>query len=557
MALSLNIASLNLVKAEVDATLTQVEGFLGSFVEERENIHPLAHCVEGLEQVHGAIRLIELPGAEELAEGMAELMRQVQQKGSEAPDEAFGALGGAIMVLSRYLEYVQIKGVGWPQLLLPTINQVQAALGRPPVHEGHFLALGEIPAAPPTVALQITPEHVQPLLRRIRLMYQTGLIAVLRDQADVPHFRLMARAMERAQQLSGGQVVAVQWWVAAAMIEALQGGVAINLLRKNLLGQLDRQLKRLFAEGKAQGLDSRILADTLYVVGLAESGAHVDAVKTAFALSEHCLTEAALTHEYELMCGPGGSVIKTVASVLRDELAQVKDSLDLISRGAHVGTEGFQTVADNLTKTSQTLVMLGLLDISRQVREQADHVRAWRGEPDNAELHTLVDVLMETENAVAGLVKQVTPGVETQVNNSRISIHQLDEARVLLIAESRSGLSLAKRAISSYLESDRDLMHLANVPTTLQSVSGGLSFLLIVRGAAVLQAAAEYIDKRMLSAPQQPPMADLENLADAISSVDYYLESLESNKPIGDSILDIAEESLAELGFPVRKQQAA
>ena len=58
------------------------------------------------------------------------------------------------------------------------------------------------------------------------------------------------------------------------------------------------------------------------------------------------------------------------------------------------------------------------------------------------------------------------------------------------------------------------------MPSTLQSVAGGLSFLGLPRGAAVLQACARYIDARMLSSEQQPGMADLETLDDAVSSVD-------------------------------------
>jgi hypothetical protein len=172
-------------------------------------------------------------------------------------------------------------------------------------------------------------------------------------------------------------------------------------------------------------------------------------------------------------------------------------------------------------------------------------------------LNALVDTLMEVENAVAGLVKRVTPGADTPVNNSQISVHQLDEARALLVGESRSGLSLAKRALSAYLDSSNDLMHLTNVPSTLQSVVGGLSFLGMERGAAVLRASSRYIEVRMLASEQQPGMAELETLADAITSVDYFLESLEANKPIGESILEIAEESVAELGFPVDPAQAA
>ena len=557
MALTLNITSLNLVKSEVDTTLNQVEGHLGSFVEERDNVAPLALCVEGLEQVHGALRLVELHGAVELAEGMFALMREAQATGAATPDESFAALGGAIMVLSRYLEYVQIKGGCWPQLLIPTINQVYTALKRPPVREGSFIPLGNIPEPPAVTPVEIAAGQWQPLLRRIRLMYQIGLIAVLRDQADSPHWRMMARAAERARQLTQGQPVATLWWTAGAAIEALQGGVVVNLARKSLLGQLDRQLKALAVEGGARALDTQLLADALYVVGLAESGTQAAEIRAAFSLGDSTLSEAAQTHEYELMCGPGGSVIKTVASVLKDELAHIKDSLDLIARGAQGGGDGFVTVADSLHKTSQTLVMLGLMDVSRAVRTQADAVRAWGPEPGNDALHALVDVLMETENAVSGLVRQVTPGVDTPINNARISVHQLDEARALLIAETRSGLSLAKRAISSYLESDRDVMHLNNVPATLQSVAGGLSFLIIERGAEVLRVCAQYIEQRMVNADNQPPMADLEDLADAISSVDYFLESLEANKPISEDILDIAEDSMESLGYPVPKRKAA
>lgn len=557
MALIPNLASLNLVKAEVDATLTQVEAQVGSYVEERENIALLGACVEGMDQVLGALRLIELPGAVELATAMSQLMRQVQANGPEASDENFAALGQGIMVLGRYLEYVQIRQGGWPQLLLPAINQVRSALGQAPLPEGHFLQLKQLPSPPAISQLDVTPAQLNALVRRLRLMYQTGLISVLRDQADVPHFRMMSRACERAQQVCGQRPLALQWWVAAAMLDALQHGVVVSNARKALLGQLDRQLKALIQNDGNAKPDLRLLSDSLYIVGLADSGERVDAVRQAFAMEEKSLTQSQLTAEYELMCGPGGSVIKTVADVLKDELAQVKDTLDIMSRGAKNDVESYQAMADGLNRTAQTLVMLGLLDSSQTIRTQAEEVRKWTGEPDQADLHALVDGLMDVENAVAGLVKRVTPGADTQINNSRVSIHQLDEARALLVAESRSGLSLAKRAVSSYLESNRDLMHLTNVPSTLQSVAGGLSFLNIERGAAVLRACTRYIEARMLNSEQQPNMADMETLADAVSSVDYFLESLEANKPIGDSILEIAEDSMAELGFPVEAAQAA
>lgn len=557
MARVSNPASLNLIRPEVDANLGQIEAQISSYVEDQGNPAILATCVEEMSQVHGALRIAELPGAVELAGGLLQLIRQVQERGEAAADEDFAALGQGLMVLGRYIEYLQIHHVAWPQLLLPAINQVRAALRQPPLSEGFFLRLQELPAAPAVTRLELTPAQLNALVRRIRLMYQTSLIAVIRDQADVPHFRMMSRACERARQVCGDRPLGLLWWAATGALEALQHGVAVNPQRKALLGALDRQLKAL-AQNDGNGQpDRQLLADCLYLAALAEEGEGAVALRRSFALDDLCLTQSRMTSEYEVMCGPGGSVIKTVADALKDELAQVKDTLDIMSRGSKNDAESYVAMADSLARTSQTLVMLGLIDSSQSMRRHADAVRAWEGTASDAALADLVDAIMDVENAVAGLVRRVTPGAENAGASSQVSIHQLDEARALLVAESRSGLSLVKRAVSAYLESNRDLLHLANVPATLQSVGGGLSFLGIGRGSGVLASCARFIEARMLGADEQPAIADMETLADAITSVDYYLESLEANKPIGEAILELAEESVAELGFPVAAAQAA
>ena len=62
---------------------------------------------------------------------------------------------------------------------------------------------------------------------------------------------------------------------------------------------------------------------------------------------------------------------------------------------------------------------------------------------------------------------------------------------------------------------------------------------------------------RLVNSKSMPPMSIIETFADAIACVDYYLESLEVNKPVSDNVFDIGEESVAELGFPVLNRQAA
>jgi len=553
----IDVSALNLIKSEIDVSLAQIEGSLSAFVEDNTNNGPLGECVESMQQVWGALRLINLQGAAELAELLFALLRQISELQENTPERYFSALGNGMMVMIRYLEYVQIKAISVPQLLLPSINDCRRVLSVPELGEGYFLDVPFLPETPAVLPLDLDPSREMALAHRIRHMYQIGLLNLLRDQAEPLHYRLMSRALERATQLCAGRAQSLLWWVGEAVLEAFSSGVELTQGRKRLLAQLEQQLRLLSMQGGAsQPVDMTVLANALAIVGLGESGSKVLEVQQAFDLADNCISQSQLQAQHDSMFGPGGSVIKTVAAVLKDEIAHVKDVLDIIARGAQQEEESYQTVADEIAKASQTLVMLSLNDVAGAMRRQADIVRGWHEFPGEQDLNTLVDVLLQADNSVAALDKEMSPGNQTVVNNSRISIHQLDEARAMLVAESRAGMSLVKRAILSYLESQGDSLHLANVPATLQSTSGGLSFLMADRGSGVLRSCAAFVD-RLVNAKSMPPMSVIETFADAIACVDYYLESLEVNKPVSDNVFDIGEESVAELGFPVLNRQAA
>lgn len=553
----IDVSALNLIKSEIDVSLTQIEGALSAFVEDNSNNGPLATCVEAMEQVYGALRLINIHGASELAELLFALLRQINELQENTPEAYFATLGNGMMVLARYLEYVQIKAVNVPQLLLPSINEARQVLGLQELGEGYFLDVPYLPEPFYGKPLSLDFDRKQVLIRRIRLMYQVGTLNLLRDQGQPVHFRLMRRALERAAQVCEGKPLSLLWWVGEAVLEALSQGIELTPIRKRLLAQLEQQLRVLaFPSGESQPIEMTVLANCLAVVGLAESGAKVQEVKEAFDLVSSCITQSQLQAQHDSMFGPGGSVIKTVAAVLKDEIAHIKDVLDIIARGAQQEEESYETVGDEIFKASQTLVMLGLNDAAQAMRIQANVVRAWNDIPAEKELHVLVDVLLQADNAVAALDKEATPGVQAVLNNTRISIHQLDEARTTLVTESLSGIALVKRAILSYLESQGDTMHLSNIPATLQATSGGMSFLAADRGAAILRSCSAFAE-RWANSKQMPSMNIIETFADALVSVEYYLESLQANKPVGDNVFDIGEDSVAELGFPVANKRAA
>jgi hypothetical protein len=557
-----NSTSLTFLKEEIDSTLGEAGRQLEAWVANPINTPDLEACAEAFQQLRGIFQVLELPAATLMASEMQQVCQRMREGGSAAL--AMGAaLGQAILLLGRYLEYVQLKNRPLPEVMVGGLNELRRAEGKPLVQESHFFSVDLARDRYPVPATTTPGAEVPRLSRRLRHMYQVGLLGVLRNQNRQVSLKLMARALGRIDRLCGAAPMGRLWWVGRAMIESLiVDDMAITPARKALLGQYDRQIKRLAVEGeRALAADAPLLMlkESIFVVSLCSQGSGViGEVKQAFELRPR-ITDAELQAEIALMAGGSGSVMKTVAASLKEELNNVKQTLDLAAQG--VADTDYSDVADSLSRIGGTLMMVNLTREAQQIRARAEVVKGWKSSPDieSLDFQSLVDDLLATENAIAGLERSLTPtdDIHKQQGNSKVSLYQLDEARMTVLSECRSGLALAKRSLASFLETNWDRMHLANLPGILATISGGLMFLDLARARAAMEACRLYIEQRLLAPGAQTPTREqMDTLADAISSVDYYLESMEEHKPIGESVLDIAEESMEELGFAVARPVA-
>lgn len=556
-------SSLNLVKEELDATLRQAEGSLADYVANPANAAALEPCIEALHQVWGVLRVLEVVGGAELAQELENVARHVMQSGQD--DAQLAALGNGIMVLGRYAEFMQIKGRSLPQLLVPALNTLRQSIGKPPIPESAFFSCDLAAKRPGEGADALESDaEIQRLTRRLRQMYQVGLLGVLRGENPAANLKMMDRALERIDKLGGGTPAGRLWWTARGALRALgQAGVEIDRTRKLYLGGIDRQLKQVVADGGRVLRDDPpkvLLRESVYLASLLPLNDSLGAnIRKVFRVAAETPTAAQLAEEREVMSGPGGSVIRTVAAQAHTDLASVKDMIEATIRGS--ADAGYARASEELGKVAHTLVMLGLLRESQVLKARADALLDWQGkeiDPAGNEFQRLVDELLAVENSVGALEKRFTPGETSMGSETQGSLYQLDDARKTVIAECRSGIALAKRGITSYIEANFDRSHLNNIPKALKDVSGGLRFLNLERATGVLDACMGYIESRLLNANLPTPSAnDMETLADAITSVDYFVESIEQLKPIGEGVLEVAEMSMEELGSPVAKRAAA
>ena len=470
--------SLSLVRDELFATIEQAELSLEQFIGERSNGNLLQQAVEGLQQIRGTLKLIELTGAEMLAQEMLDQANDIPAGAGNERDDQLSALSSALYVLRRYLESVDAHRQEIPELLLPTINELRRAGGQPLLPESFFFSARLDQPRPPRT--QAASDDVHADGRRLRHMYQVGLLGYIREQNAVASLRLMGRAMERLDSLLGEQAAARLCWIAAGAIEAIIDGQLLpRRSRKQLFSRLDRELKNLL--GKPGYEPPRaMLKELLYLVALADSkGERCEQLREALSFTSLPFTDHMLEEEYQRLAGPGHAVLRSLSSAIRDELTAVKDLLDLIERGS-AQAESFGNLHAVLGKLGKTLGMVGLTSAGNALQAQMPVVASWSegGEVTSEALNRLAEAVLYVESMVASLERgerrdvrpqEVLPGQEAE----SFATHQLAEARIVVVDEAQAGLSLAKRAITAYLESSGDKLHLANVPVTLQAVRGG------------------------------------------------------------------------------------
>ncbi|SFI36536.1 hypothetical protein SAMN05216206_2022 [Pseudomonas guineae] len=551
--------SLNLVRDELFATMEEAESSLEHFIADRHNGSLLQQAVENLHQVRGTLNLIELTGAELLAQEVLDQATDIPAGAGEERDVQLSALSNALHVLRRYLENVEAHRQEMPELLLPAINDLRQAGGQPALPESFFFSVRLDHARPRTAPAKVDGAVRESEGRRLRHMYQVGLLGFIREQNPQASLKLMGRALTRVDSLFANEPRGRLCWVGAAAVEAqVDGQLLARKSRKQLFSRIDRELKQMLINGQYEA-PRGLLKELLYLVALAGTrGPQATALSEVFGLAPLPFTDHLLEEEYQRLAGPGQAVMRSLSSAIREELNSLKDMLDLIERGT-LQSDSLNSLHALLGKLSKTLGMVGLSSAGNSLNAQLHVVAGWSeaSPPQPQALNKLADAVLYVEGMVASLesgerrevrANPAQPGNEAE----SFAQHQLNEARIVVVDEAQAGLALAKRAITAYLESGGERMHLSNVPFSLQAVRGGLWFLDQERAALLVGACADYIQRQMFDAPQMPSEQMLETLADALSSLEYYLEAGAVMRPeTQPSVLDLAAESVRALGMPL------
>ncbi|WP_165857740.1 Hpt domain-containing protein [Marinobacter sp. JSM 1782161] len=558
--------ALDWVRGEIQDTLKQGQQALEAYVDNRDDTARLRFCLNYLHQVHGTLQMVELYGAALLTEEMEKLAQAVLNETAANADEAIEVLMQAILQLPQYLEHLDSSRDDFPLALLPLLNDLRAARGEPLLSDTSLFKpdLSAVQFQPaPGISQRLQDPKVMGHVRKLRQMFQFALAGVVREADLDSHFDYLDKVIQRVIKLCQKSPREELWLAAGAFVDTLKSRHnPINSAVKSLLRQLDAELKRLIDENVdilQQPVPEALFKHLLYYVARdAELDTpRVNDLRERYHLAAALPSDESVDDARSRVSGPGRDAIHSVVSALNEELARLKDQLDLFVRAEFRQNEELEELLPGLQQVANTLAVLGLGIPRRVITEQIEIVERLSRDALPAEDGVLMDIagaLLYVEATLAGLEKERTTQSEDTGEDIQYGGQELSEANSALLRESRNSLEQVKTAIVNFIAAQWDPREIEHVPGLLHSIRGGLQLIPLDRVGDMLASAERYVSDVLLQGKRVPDWQQLDTLADMVTSIEYYLERLADGVDDNDSVLRIAEDSLRSLGFPVGEE---
>lgn len=256
-----------------------------------------------------------------------------------------------------------------------------------------------------------------------------------------------------------------------------------------------------------------------------------------------------IDHARSSISGRNRELLDTVGSAVKEELLRVKDALDL-----HLRTRGdaaaLQQQVSELGNVADTLGMMGLgvaRDVVQQQRDALRDVAEGRREADEGTLLDIAGALLYVDASLDDQVARLGgPADEGQQDPSAVESQRTVE---VLAQEAIINFASAREKFVAFIETNWDHAELTEVPRLLDEVAGAMRMLELDQAGDYLLGVRRYVSNELIGRRRVPGGQQLDTLADALASLEYYLEALRERRPNRDDILEITRSSLENLRY--------
>jgi chemosensory pili system protein ChpA (sensor histidine kinase/response regulator) len=562
MKLQDDFTTLNWVKGELDETLKQARQALEAYVDDPADSSLMSFCATYLHQAQGTLRMVELYGAAMVIEEMERLAEALLADSVKQRDEAYSVLMRGMVQLPDYLERVQSGHKDIPIVLLPLLNDLRACRGEKLLTDSVLFAPDlsiALPASAKGLPAPLAPADLRAQTLRLRLAFQAALLKWIRESDSAQHPQRLRDVLDRLRSaVSAGEEPRRLFWIAAGVADAVgDGSLEASAAVKLLFGRVDREIRH-FAEEGEEGMQlappRELVKNLLYYIAHSTSTtSRVNEIRDTYRLGSLLPTDEEIEHAKGSISGHNRTLLDTVSIAIKDDLLRVKEALDIFLRAQNRDTGDLLAQVDLLDRVRDTLGMLGLGIPRRVVTEQRgiiEDIASGRREADEGSLLDVAGALLYVEASLDDHIERLGAVGEISEDEA-LELPKAEVRKILdaLMREAAVNIQQAKHDIIAFIESPWDHERVEQIPRLLEEISGALRMLDLGEASALMTGIVRFVEVELQRHRRVPTAEQMDKLADALASIEYYLEATREQRGGRQKILDVTRDSLESLGY--------
>ncbi|WP_018151334.1 hybrid sensor histidine kinase/response regulator [Leeia oryzae] len=533
-----DVGSLIWVKAEIDNAVGLARQHVQQYAANTTDETQLKFAQTHLHQASGALEMVGLSGLTAFAHAIEGLLGALP---ATTDSDVFALIDKALAQVSDYISALIDGAPNTTLRLFDTYRALFEARGSEQYAASDLFYPDLLVSLPDFLKSAVpTDDGGKAQSRLLRTRYQTGLIAYIRSNAAdaLAHLAVPLMELARVQPSSAQRAF---WWVASAMVEAMAGDAQLGQMGKPLLTKLDQQMRRL-VEGTPKAPEN-LLRQMLYLVAVSasESPTVLD-VKETYGLSDLLPGNAQ---------APAVAVLS--AQALRALRASIEQAKDVWTRITTQQPDRLPLFLQQLEQLSSQHQAAGLAELSSLFDGIAGFVRQLPETrvPHESDAMNVATALLLAETALEQYPKwtedlpaQIQHAI-ARINGSTAEAPLLDQIsqqaqEKLLLAqvahEITGNLQQIEQQLDGFFRDTSQRNVLVSVASLMHQVDGAFMMLGAEAGSQLIRLAAQRTQP-WRDPQSEPHQTELEQVAEMLSALGFYLEALQSQRADAAAIL--------------------
>jgi chemosensory pili system protein ChpA (sensor histidine kinase/response regulator) len=541
---------LALVRQQIDINLHQATEAAARHQDAVNGNAALAAAPLLAHQVTGALRMVQLPGAARFCAEIENALRAAM-RAPTANKQEVARIADACGTLRDFVNDVADGGAYAPLKLFPVFRAIAALGGNDGVSEKDLFYPDLVDRSPPhanprTITVKILPA----LVKDMRVRYQRGLLAWLKESANPAGVRQMRDVIDALHQIAS-QLPEPRglWWAGSALLDAVmerlpEAGAAEWIARvKPVVSRMDFVMRDLAASGTADTAPSQ--RDVYYAIASCPCPTQRLAEARRVLELESLVDDSAQSGEAQRL--------RPLLEDARARLENIKDVWTEYAAGEPKRLQRFRELLTPITQKARELGSLPLTQLLLAMQSATENLPdpyPLDGQIMSLEMATSLlmagDIVTHFGSLPADLEQQtnilkawladaalgkVASGLPEGLRNDIVRQVNDEKLRIATAREITKSLREVEKAVEQWSRDLKKRELLEPLPDILRQVQGVFEVCNQPR-AGQLTRACRLLIERCARAADADATRDIEWIAEGLGSLGFYLEpSLQGKAP--------------------------